>query len=905
MKIFKNIITTAITLIMLLSATIALAINEKEVTISYNDQKNGFFVSFANRDFPSRADLTKNEYIKEVDHMLGTAKKYNYNTIYFDAISFGQASFKSKVLPENQWIFEKTKFTKNYDPLEILIERANEQDILVVATIDPFTIKETNESSFVKQNLYIKTKGFTRINYENKQANEILLKAVKELASNYKINGLLLTNILDNNDYKITENLISNVYKTVKQINQSLSVGLKVNQDNMIEKLDYDFIKLIIKNTDYFVVDMKRSVENGYENYIKKWSAICGEYNKGLFVNNFISKYLSPSSDEYFIGNIPYIHNQIYFNNQYKINGTILDSYKSILMNNNSIADDLAVIYNDKNVYKESLEDNSHNLHIAITNNKINTDQEYYYFSGTSDPSTDLLVNDNIIKDRSNDGYFIYKASLNEGENIFKFSQNNELSQTIVINKVKQNIKKKIDYNPYPKYDEPVYEDGQVTLSITAPKDMKVGANFNNTIYYLTQSQFNNDIATYTAKITLPNISSEDAYKDLGNIIYSISDGNIVYNKKSEGKIILLDDKTKIKGSVKNFESNVYSYPDENSYITSTLREGAIDYIDEITEDYVHFSSIGYIKRSDININSNGISPVNSIINIALSSSKKSDVLTIVGTNKSPYKISTTDKSITVNLYNINDMPESLAHLKSDIFENISVNLEGKNSASLIFTLKEGKKLLGYDIKYDNQNIIIDFVHKPYVYKNNLKPLSGIDILIDAGSGGTNKDGLSPDGTSVGEINLYLSYILNHRLKALGANVYMSRTKDELLPLYDRTVRASETKPDLIISIDNDCYADNFNSKHLFKIKHLEKDKITQNFAVNIEKSVRESFKEIDTQILDTNNNIIKSTYCPSLSISFGNVFVPNIYKNIAYSFNAYKVIYTISNSIVDSFREI
>ncbi|MEG1448172.1 MAG: N-acetylmuramoyl-L-alanine amidase, partial [Oscillospiraceae bacterium] len=155
-----------------------------------------------------------------------------------------------------------------------------------------------------------------------------------------------------------------------------------------------------------------------------------------------------------------------------------------------------------------------------------------------------------------------------------------------------------------------------------------------------------------------------------------------------------------------------------------------------------------------------------------------------------------------------------------------------------------------------------------------------------------------------GYINLYMAYMLNHRLKALGANVFMTRTSDELLPIYDRTVRASEAKPSLIISIDNDCFAEDFNSPQVLKIKYDSSNNYSENFAVNINKNLRKDFSYFETEIEENNEKIIKSTYCPSISVSLGNVFVPNIYKSVSMTNNIYNIIYSISNSVVSAYRQ-
>lgn len=120
-------------------------------------------------------------------------------------------------------------------------------------------------------------------------------------------------------------------------------------------------------------------------------------------------------------------------------------------------------------------------------------------------------------------------------------------------------------------------------------------------------------------------------------------------------------------------------------------------------------------------------------------------------------------------------------------------------------TNRNAGRIYGYDIHYDAETGILSFTfnHPPGLAEGD-KPLEGRVIVVDAGHGGTDVGAKGPagtDGACEKDLNLSVALRLEEKLKALGAEVVMTRTEDVTLGLEDRANLIRKTKPDLAVSL--------------------------------------------------------------------------------------------------------
>ena len=110
--------------------------------------------------------------------------------------------------------------------------------------------------------------------------------------------------------------------------------------------------------------------------------------------------------------------------------------------------------------------------------------------------------------------------------------------------------------------------------------------------------------------------------------------------------------------------------------------------------------------------------------------------------------------------------------------------------------LKKQGGFYGYKITYDeNGNLDIKF-------KERGKSLSDTVIVIDPGHGGSDPGALGMNGTvyESGQTLKISTYLANYLIQN-GAKVYMTRTSNSTVELYDRRNMAEQVDPDLYVSV--------------------------------------------------------------------------------------------------------
>ena len=132
-------------------------------------------------------------------------------------------------------------------------------------------------------------------------------------------------------------------------------------------------------------------------------------------------------------------------------------------------------------------------------------------------------------------------------------------------------------------------------------------------------------------------------------------------------------------------------------------------------------------------------------------------------------------------------------------------SLPGKIDNNFELEYKNEKLLFGYDVEKYEKGYILSVKKPPKV--NPKKPLKNIKIVVDPGHGGVEKGACAFD-LEEKTINLEISKKLRNELKKKGAKVFLTRTKDKQVGLYERTVFAKEKDADILISIHQNSLPD-------------------------------------------------------------------------------------------------
>ena len=111
------------------------------------------------------------------------------------------------------------------------------------------------------------------------------------------------------------------------------------------------------------------------------------------------------------------------------------------------------------------------------------------------------------------------------------------------------------------------------------------------------------------------------------------------------------------------------------------------------------------------------------------------------------------------------------------------------------------KQQWGYDVFYDNNNLILEIKHAPKLKRK----LGGLRICLDPGHS-PDPGAVGPTGLTEKVVNLKIAKKLKKMLEKNGAEVVMTRKGTDSVALYDRPKIAIQKNADILISIHNNAH---------------------------------------------------------------------------------------------------
>ncbi|HZK38156.1 MAG TPA: N-acetylmuramoyl-L-alanine amidase [Clostridia bacterium] len=172
-------------------------------------------------------------------------------------------------------------------------------------------------------------------------------------------------------------------------------------------------------------------------------------------------------------------------------------------------------------------------------------------------------------------------------------------------------------------------------------------------------------------------------------------------------------------------------------------------------------------------------------------------------------------------------------------------------------------------LKYYYTGVEIKIIKDPCINK----PLKGKLIVIDPAHGGKDGEGyIGKQGLKEKDANLSISLYLEGELRDLGAKVYLTRYKDEIVHLEDRARIANDIMPNFFISIHQNYF--NHPSKSGTEIYYFKGDTVAKKLAKEIMKVLTKNLNTLDKGIKQADFFLLKSVIVSSIHVEV--VYISN-----------------------------
>lgn len=233
----------------------------------------------------------ENEFKKAINKAFKELSSKGFNRVTVQVRPFADAFYNSNYFPTSAYCFKKQGAELKYDPLEIMADAAEKQDLSIEAWINPYRVSSSTDfSSLSDNNIALKWKDTDNLivcdsgiyfNPASKQVTELICNGVREIVENYTVDSVCFDDYfypsqdedIDKNSYEKykkesgelsledwrrnnVSNMIKTVYNTVKSVNKNITFGVSPASD-----IDNDYSSL-------YADVVKWCTEDGYVDYI-------------------------------------------------------------------------------------------------------------------------------------------------------------------------------------------------------------------------------------------------------------------------------------------------------------------------------------------------------------------------------------------------------------------------------------------------------------------------------------------------------------------------------------------------------------------------------------------------------------------------------------------------------------
>lgn len=309
--------------------------NKKEDNNIINNFEEDRYVFISYIDYSYLKGKDENILKEEINKMVLNIKENNFNGIILQVRAFSDAIYYSKIFSPSLYIVNNENDKLKLDMLDYFIKLSHENNIKLIAWINPYRIRSNNDISSISGNnivnKYLNTSSVEIKNgiYFNPAKDEVLdliIKGVLETVKNYDVDGILYDDYFypsktcDLNDYKLYKingglksledfrrdninKLIRKTYEKIKEVNSDVLFGISpsgnMNNNYNAEYLDINYL-IENKIVDFIMPQIYYGFDNTnlpFVNTVNSWSNLVKDTNIKFYVA--LALYKSGLEDKY------------------------------------------------------------------------------------------------------------------------------------------------------------------------------------------------------------------------------------------------------------------------------------------------------------------------------------------------------------------------------------------------------------------------------------------------------------------------------------------------------------------------------------------------------------------------------------------------------------------------------
>ena len=309
--------------------------NKKEDNNIINNFEEDRYVFISYIDYSYLKGKDENILKEEINKMVLNIKENNFNGIILQVRAFSDAIYYSKIFSPSLYIVNNENDKLKLDMLDYFIKLSHENNIKLIAWINPYRIRSNNDISSISENnvvyKYLNTsnveiKEGIYFNPASDEVLDLIVNGVLEIVENYNVDGILYDDYFypsktcDLNDYKLYKlngglksledfrrdninKLIRKTYEKIKEVNSDVLFGISpsgnMNNNYNAEYLDINYL-IENKIVDFIMPQIYYGFDNTnlpFVNTVNSWSNLVKDTNIKFYVA--LALYKSGLEDKY------------------------------------------------------------------------------------------------------------------------------------------------------------------------------------------------------------------------------------------------------------------------------------------------------------------------------------------------------------------------------------------------------------------------------------------------------------------------------------------------------------------------------------------------------------------------------------------------------------------------------
>ena len=826
---------------------------------------DGFVIRcFDRADFPMRSPFVSLTPEEQLADILDFAVQNGYATVYFEALAYANAMYRSSVVPMSPGVKDGEGTVTIDNPLKTVSELCRARGLNLVAVVDPFYVGQADrlineERIFASRSAdYTVTTPDGEVYYDllNENVREHMKRIIEELAKRYDVDGILVDGAMipqqaeESMGAGVSEvilDLFGQFSRTLAESERDVALAVSVEAsyiDGAAKAEPESWISagavdcIILKNA-YTVSDDEKL----YQENLVYWKTLAEM--TGVSFAAFISTddIRTPSVSGRQFSDDDELFFELYANSLCGVGNAVFSGYSALSADGALLANK---IVQSRTFSYPDLEDElaiSRTLKITRPSDRLTWTGKKYFIMGTSDPAYPLFFNGEEVRRLGSKGTFGVLVDVEIGENVYTFTQNGESASTVIVRPDPEQgattIGRITQSSVFPQVSRGIRAGDKIKLTCVAPSNGYVTANVNGERIVLEQvaAASSGVPAVYSAEYTVPaGAYAANKVTNVGPIVYRLNYNGETSSVESPGELVVVGKDADFIIRTSDYNGNVYYDTDDLSVFMTTLRRGTLDYVVDCTDDgYYVLASGGFLAVKSAEVVEDEVMVENIVSDYSVEYGERAEKLVFRGTAGAPYHAELEDGALAVTLYNTSGI-DSVEMPSSELVSSVEVSRnENENSVSMRFILRDGAKLWGYSVEFEMENnaeleteaaeldatkTMIWLSKAPALSDDRTRPLEGLRVVIDPGHGGTDPGALGFGGVENGpteaNLNLFSAMFAKARLEQLGATVILlERPEDGKLSLEQRLSAAMDAKPDFFISLHHNSTGETVDSNEI------------------------------------------------------------------------------------------